>query len=125
MPFLLDASFIIDVHEGHPGARAVLKELKTEGALVFIPAIAGVEFLRGARDLEADFAGLEGAGAILDFTDRDVVASARLAQELARAGRFPGIADALIAGLARSRGDLTIVTANPKHFPLSKTRSYR
>ncbi len=82
------------------------------------------EYLAGSRDPEADLAALDRAAALEDLRVEDASVAGTLARRMLRGGRFPGWIDVLVAGFAKAREDLTVVTKNVRHFPESRTRSY-
>jgi predicted nucleic acid-binding protein len=121
---ILDTSFLIDHERGNPRADDLLASLADQEEPLLIPSVVAVEYLAGVRNVSDSQELLRQAGEILDFTFADAAATAELVRKYVKQGRFPGILDAMIAGLAKSRGDLRIVTANPKHFPESRTIGY-
>lgn len=122
MAYVVDTSFLIDVRKGRPDAKRLWAELEADGALLLIPTAAVAEFLAGSTDPREDVAALDAAGEVIDFTRSDAMAAAAIAREAFARGDFPGWNDCLIAGVARNRGDVEVLTANPRHFP--KARSY-
>lgn len=73
---------------------------------------------RKRRQLEASLSGIinnDMAGRILDFSLSDAKAAAVIRAEGFRSGQVIELADALIAGVAASRG-ATLATRNTKHF---------
>ncbi len=124
MTVVLDASFLSDVRRGDEAARRLLRQLAEEGEAALVPSVVLAEYLAGSRDPEADFATLERAATIEDLRVGDARLAGALARRAFRDGRFPGWIDVLVAGFARGRGDLPIVTRNVRHFPEDRTRSY-
>lgn len=124
MAVVVDTSFLIDYDAGDADAEKMLETLVEEGEALIIPTIVAAEFLTGMRDPEKALAGLANAGDVQDFSPSDAVATARVARRLFERGVFPGWTHAMIAGVAKARGDLPILTGNPKHFPESRTVTY-
>lgn len=124
MPVVLDTSFLVDVARGDPGARARVERFAGEGTVLLIPTVVVAEYLAGSRDPEGDLEELHRAGQVVDFDEGDARAAAELAREASARGRFPGWTDLLIAGVARHRGNASVVTANPRHFAGVGTLSY-
>lgn len=124
MTIVLDSSFLSDVRRGDDGAQRLLEQLVAEGEAALVPSIVVAEYLAGSRDPDADLATLERAVALEDLRVGDAREGASLARRMFEAGRFPGWIDVLVAGFAKTRGDLSVVTKNVRHFPESRTRTY-
>ena len=124
MTIVLDSSFLSDVRRGDDGAQRLLEQLVAEGEATLVPSIVVAEYLAGSRDPDADLATLERAVALEDLRVGDAREGASLARRMFEAGRFPGWIDVLVAGFAKARGDLSVVTKNVRHFPESRTRTY-
>ncbi len=124
MTVVLDTSFLSDVRAGDEEADRLLDRLVREGEPALVPSVVVAEYLAGSRDPEADLAALDRAAALEDLRVEDASIAAALARRMFRGGRFPGWIDTLVAGFAKARGDLTVVTKNVRHFPESRTRSY-
>lgn len=124
MAVVVDTSFLIDYDRGDEDAERMLEKLVDGGEALIIPTIVAVEFLTGMADPEVALAGLANAGDVQDFSPADAVATALVARKLLKKGVFPGWTDVMIAGVAKARGDLPILTGNPKHFPESRTVTY-
>jgi len=124
MTTVLDSSFLSDVRRGDDGAQRLLEQLVAEGEAALVPSIVVAEYLAGSRDPDADLATLERAVALEDLRVGDAREGASLARRMFEAGRFPGWIDVLVAGFAKTRGDLSVVTKNVRHFPESRTRTY-
>ena len=124
MTVVLDTSFLSDVRGGDEGARRLLEELVREGEAALVPSVVVAEYLAGSRQPEADFATLDRAVTLEDLRLGDARSAAALARRMFARGRFPGWIDALVAGFAKARGDLPVVTKNARHFPESRLRSY-
>lgn len=120
----MDTSFLIDFDAGDEDAERMLESLVDKGEPLIIPTIVAAEFLTGMAKPEEALAGLANAGDVQDFSPEDAIATALVARKLFKKGVFPGWTDAMIAGFAKSRGDLPILTGNPKHFPESRTVTY-
>lgn len=124
MTVVLDSSFLSDVRRGDVGAVALLQRLVQDGEGALIPSVVVAEYLAGSRDPAADLAALDRAATLDDFRVGDSQAAAAIARRLFLEGRFPGWIDTFVAGFAKSRGDLRIVTKNIRHFRGSPTVSY-
>lgn len=121
--YLLDSNVLIQHLRGHQPTTALLARLALEGQLG-IAAISRAEVLAGMRERER--------GATLRFLNALACYAvdmhvADLAGEWLRRYRQQGvtldIADALIAAAARHY-DLTLLTYNPRHFPMPELRRY-
>jgi len=121
---VLDSSFLSDIRRGHPGAVELLDRLVRDGEGALIPSVVVAEYLAGSRDPQADLATLDRAAILDDFRMSDARAAAALARRLFLRGIFPGWIDAFVAGFAKARGDLRVITKNVRHFPESPTLSY-
>ncbi len=124
MTIVLDSSFLADLRRGDDGAQRLLEDLVAEGEAALVPSVVVAEYLAGSRNPDEDFATLDRAAALEDLRVEDAREGALLARRTFEAGRFPGWIDVLVAGFARARGDLPIVTKNVRHFPESRTRTY-
>ncbi len=124
MTVVLDTSFLSDVRAGDAEADRLLDRLVREGEAALVPSVVVAEYLAGSRGPEADLTALDRAAALEDLRVEDASIAAVLARRMFRGGRFPGWIDILVAGFAKARGDLTVVTKNVRHFPESRTRSY-
>lgn len=125
MTVVLDTTFLVDLEREVAGARDLFEEFVERGERFVVPTVVAAEYLGGSRDPEADRERLEASVSVLDFTLDDALAAAAVGRETLARGDFPGWTDALIAGFARNRGDLPVVTANPEHFPLTETVDWR
>ncbi len=121
--YLLDSNVLIQHLRGHQPTTALLARLALEGQLG-IAAISRAEVLAGMREREC--------GATLRFLNALACYAvdmhvADLAGEWLRRYRQQGvtldIADALIAAAARHY-DLTLLTYNPRHFPMPELKRY-
>lgn len=124
MPVVLDTTFLVDLGRESEDAQRLLEELSGRREQLLVPTVVTAEYLGGSRDPEHDLARLQDATEILSFTVEDAVAAGWVGAETLAHGTFPGWTDCFIAGVARNRGNLAVVTANPRHFPLSQTVSY-
>lgn len=124
MTVVLDSTFLADVRNGDPGALRLLAELTAEDEAAVVPSVVVAEYLAGSRDPDGDLATLERAAALEDLRVGDAREAAALARRTFEAGRFPGWIDVLVAGFAKARGNLPIVTRNARHFPEGRTRTY-
>jgi predicted nucleic acid-binding protein len=117
--YLLDSGILILHLRSQPGYLELIDNLAGEGEL-FISVISRFETVRGMLDREKRV-----TFALLDSLETiDVTCGiADQAGELVRFWKTRGLtfddADALIAASALQR-ELTLVTTNPKHFPMPK-----
>jgi predicted nucleic acid-binding protein len=124
MTVVLDSSFLSDVRRGHPGAVGLLERLARDREGALVPSVVVAEYLAGSREPESDLATLDRAAILDEFRVSDARAAAEIARRLFLRGRFPGWIDTFVAGFAKARGDLRIVTRNVRHFPESTTLNY-
>lgn len=124
MTVVLDSSFLSDLRKGDERARRLVEQLIAEGETALVPSVVVAEYLTGSRDPEADFAELDQAATLEDLRIHDAREAALLARRMFDRGRFPGWIDTLVAGFAKARGDLAVVTKNVRHFSESRTRKY-
>jgi predicted nucleic acid-binding protein/predicted CopG family antitoxin len=120
-----DTSFLVVVAEGDEEARRTVRDLAEAGEFVLIPSVVAAEYLTGSTRPDAALDRLRAAGDLADFTVPDARAAAEVARRSLEDGSFPGWTDALIAGFARNRGDVPVLTADPDGFPGVETRTYR
>ncbi len=123
MSHLLDTTFLVDIERGDAAARAMLATLATDGAALWVPTTVVAEFLAGRAAKQDALDQIRGAVSVVPFTDEDALEAARFAAEAFKAGRFPGWADAFVAGQAR-RLKVPVVTRNVQHFEGIETVSY-
>lgn len=102
----------------------LLDRLVRDGEAALIPSVVVAEYLTGSRRPKRDLAALQEAATLQDFRVDDAGAAAEIARRTFLRGDFPGWVDVLVAGFARARGDLRVVTRNVKHFPESKALGY-
>lgn len=124
MTVVFDSSFLSDVRRSDEDALRLLERLVAEGEGALVPSVVVAEYLAGSRDPGADLATLNRAAVLEDLRVGDAQVAASLARRMFERGRFPGWIDALVAGFAKARGDLRIVTGNVRHFPESPTVRY-
>ncbi len=124
MTVVLDSSFLSDVRRGDQGALDLLERLERDGEAALVPSVVVAEYLAGSRDPASDLTTLDRAAVLDDFRVNDARAAATLSRQMFLQGAFPGWIDALVAGFAKARGDLRVVTKNVRHFPESPTLSY-
>ena len=124
MSVVLDNSFLSDVRRGDEGAHRLLERFIRDGEAAIVPSVVVAEYLAGSRDPEADFATLDRSAVLEDLRVGDARVAAALARKMFERGRFPGWIDALVAGFAKARGDLPVVTKNVRHFPENRTLGY-
>lgn len=98
---------------------ALQDRLADENELILVPSIVVAEYLAGSRDAMRDLADLAAAADLQPFTVGDAAEASALARRAIKKGSFPWWMDVLITGFASNRGDLAVVTRNPKHFPKS------
>jgi len=116
---LLDASFLIDLMEGQPGAVALATAIDAEGDRLRIPAPVLFELWVGAsraggrtsdrEQLEL----LETSYETVEFDAADARSAGTLQATLRRAGRALGTVDAQLAGMALARSE-TLVTGDER-----------
>lgn len=124
MTVVLDSSFLADIRRGRQEAIELLQRLVRDGEGALVPSVVVSEYLAGSRNPEQDLATLDRATILDDFRVSDAQAAAAIARRLFQRGTFPGWIDALVAGFAKARGDLRIVTNNVRHFSESPTITY-
>jgi predicted nucleic acid-binding protein len=124
MAVVADTAFLIDAARGDPGAVVRLRALADQGETLVAPVIVAAEFLDHTTNPREALGRLQEAVRLSPFLLEDAIAAAEIARELRSRGAYPGRVDCLIAGFARARGDLPVLTRNGKHFPASKTLDY-
>lgn len=124
MVVVLDASFLIDLRARRASALRVMEALRARGEGAVVPTTALAEFLTDSSNPSRDLDEVRRAAQVLEFGADDAANAAAVARRAHKRGLYPGLGDVLIAGFATTRGDLPIVTANPRHFPESRTVSY-
>ncbi len=116
--YIFDSNILILALRSQPHALDLLDETRRGKHQLFISVITRTEVLAGMRPHERKIT-ME----LLDSFDAipvdEVIAdrAGRLIYEYARKGVTLSLADALIAATALEH-DLTLVTTNPKHFPM-------
>lgn len=116
--YLLDTNICIALHREHP---AVITQFENKGAECYIPTLVLAERYKGvycSQRVAQNLAKLENllsVLAIVPFNDTAAEDFGKLQGQLRRIGKPTGEIDALIASVARSRGD-TVVTDNTRHF---------
>lgn len=125
MAVVADTSFLVDVTRGDEAAERAVEALAESGELLLIPSVVAAEYLTGSTRPDAALDRLEAAGDLEAFTVDDARAAAEIARRSLEDGTFPGWTDALIAGFARNRGDVPVLTADPDGFPGVEARAYR
>lgn len=124
LPCILDTTFLVDLQRRDEKARKKLEELIDQDISLIVPTIVLAEYLGRSSRPKADTNRILETAVVLQFTVEDAQAAGRIASELYREGIFPGWSDVFIAGVAKQRGNLPIVTRNPKHFPKSEVIAY-
>jgi predicted nucleic acid-binding protein len=115
--FILDTGVLIRHLRDYAGCPELVDRLTEEGE-VFISAMTRLEIVRGMREQE-----LDATFELLDSLETMDVTRwiADQAGELIRSWKSRGVtlgdADAIIAATALQHG-LTLVTTNPRHFPM-------
>lgn len=115
---------MVDLARREERAVRLFQDLRERIGGLLVPTPVLAEFLGGSRDVEHDLAKLREAAEILSLGEDDAIAAASIGRATLDEGQFPGWVDCLIAGFARNRGELPIVTANLRRFPHSTTIGY-
>jgi tRNA(fMet)-specific endonuclease VapC len=108
---LLDASFLIDLMEGQPGAVALAAAIDAEGDRLRMPAPVLFELWVGAARAGARTSDrqqlelLETSYEAVEFDAADARAAGTLQATLRRTGRALGTVDAQLAGMALARSE--------------------
>lgn len=123
MAVVADTTFLIDLSRGDEGAHALLDRLVEAGEAILVPTIVLAQYL-GGDPPAGDIALVRQATEVLPFTESDAEAAGRVAAEAFLRGEYAGWSDTMIAGFARSRGDLAIATRNARHFPPGRVQTY-
>jgi predicted nucleic acid-binding protein len=116
--FLLDTSRIIDALNGRRECRDRLKHLLDQGHTLACCTINVIEVYAGMRPKEREV-----TDAFLDNLEYYEVSwkvaerAGRLRYDWARRGHTLSLADVAIAAVAMEHG-LTLLTDNPRHFPM-------
>jgi tRNA(fMet)-specific endonuclease VapC len=116
--YLLDTNICVALNRGHP---AVITQFEDKGAECYIPTLVLAELYKGvycSQRVAQNLMKLENLLsllAIVPFDDAAAEDFGKLQGQLRRMGKPTGEMDALIASVARSRGD-TVVTDNTRHF---------
>lgn len=115
---LLDTTVLIDLLRGRPGTVRRLSELRREGTVPWTCAVNIEEVARGLRDDEVERARRLVGGLRLAPLGRDEgLEAGAWRRRFAARGVTLSQADCLIAAAARGV-DATLVTGNPRHFPM-------
>ena len=117
MRFLLDTTVLIDHANGQAGAAALLEQLFSEPKDLYTSDIVVAEALAGGTPSERDV--IRALIRVLEYvaTHPDAAAWAGEFRRQRRASGPRSLADAVIAGVARSL-DATVVTRNPGDFEI-------
>jgi predicted nucleic acid-binding protein len=122
--YLLDTSVIIDVLNGKRERDKLLRQLLTEGCLLACCAINIAEVYAGMQPREKiPTEKLLNSLIYYDITSSVAAKAGSLKYEFAGKGVTLSISDVLIAAVALAY-DLTLVTDNLKHYPMSGLRLY-
>lgn len=124
MAVVLDTSFLVDLERKRARAAALLDELVEEDHALLIPSVVVAEYVAGSRSPTTAVRRLHEAGDVQPFAVEDALVAGIIAADLFAKRAFPGWTDVLIAGFARARGELAIVTGNARNFPASPVRTY-
>lgn len=122
--FLLDTTVLIDCLRARNNRPSLLKQLCREGNILGCCAINIAEIWTGAKSKERSI-----TEELLDSLEYYVITrqAAKLAGELKQKYSQKGItlslADTLIAAVAITQ-KLTLITDNPKHFPIPELSLY-
>jgi predicted nucleic acid-binding protein len=121
--FLLDSGILILQLRNHPGYTALLEQLSEQGAL-FISTITRFEVLQGMKERERKqtietLEVLESLPVVDDIAEK----AGELVRTWRAKGATLGISDVLIAATALQH-NLSLVTTNPKHFPMPELILY-
>ncbi len=117
--YLLDTGILIRHLRNRPGYRTLMHRLAREGQLI-IASFTRLEVIQGMREHER-----EATFALLDALQTHPLdaPTADLAGEMIRVWRMKGVTisgpDAVIAASALRCG-ATLVTTNPRHFPMEE-----
>lgn len=128
--FLLDTSLLSAVAPDRPPLPPQAAQwLRAEAARLYLPTLALQEIRKGIRKLHraggherADRLLAWLSGLVETYSDRllalgpaEALEAGIIEDQAMEAGRSPGLADCLIAGIAQAHG-LTVATANERHF---------
>lgn len=120
---LLDSGVLILHLRNQAGYTALLEELAGQGTL-FISTMTRFEILQGMKERERETT-LETLDVVESLPVLDEIAdqAGELVRNWRAQGITLGIADALIAATAIQH-NLSLVTTNPKHFPMPELTIY-
>ncbi|MDJ0741980.1 MAG: type II toxin-antitoxin system VapC family toxin [Xenococcaceae cyanobacterium MO_167.B27] len=117
--YLLDTNICVAINEQNP---KVLAEFYRKYAQCYVPTIVIAELYKGvycSRKVESNLNRIDQflnfIPTIVEFNQKAAVEFGKIQSELRRLGKPTGEIDALIAAVARSRGDI-VVTHNTRHF---------
>lgn len=116
--YLLDTNICIALNQKQP---TVLAQFEDKGDECYIPTLVLAELYKGvycSKRVAENLAKLEdllSVLAVVPFHDDAAEDFGKIQGELRRMGKPTGEMDALIAAVARSRGDI-VVTDNTRHF---------
>jgi len=122
--FLLDSGILILQLRNQPGYVALLEQLSDQGML-FISTMTRFEILQGMKERERKktfdtLKVLESLPVVDDIAEK----AGELVRDWRSKGVTLGISDVLIAATALHLS-LTLVTTNPRHFPMSELTVYQ
>ncbi|MGH9448191.1 MAG: type II toxin-antitoxin system VapC family toxin [Terriglobia bacterium] len=122
--YLLDTSVIIDALNGKRGRDALLKQLLHEGHLLGCSSIQVSEVYAGlSPQEEAVSEELLRSLEYYEVTWEIARLAGILKRDYARNGITLAIADVTIAAVALTH-QLTLITGNPKHYPMKDLQRY-
>ena len=124
MTVVLDATFLSDVRRGDEAAIALLERLGEERETALVPSVVLAQYLTGSRYPAQDLTTLQRGADVQEFRSEDAREAAEIARRTFSRGEFPGWIDVLVAGFAKARGNLPVVTRNVRHFPETRTMTY-
>jgi len=122
--YLPDTNILVDVLNDKNERRALLRKLVVEGHRLACCAVTVAEVYAGMRPHEALQTDLFLSSLVWYEDSREIARRAgRLRFDCARQGTTLSLADTLIAATVIEHG-LTLITPNPKHFPMPEVALY-
>lgn len=121
---LLDTSFLIDVLTDRRGRSGLMENLLLEGHMLACCAITVAEIYTGLRPAEAPHTeALLRQLTWIPIRWEAARLAGQLKQDWARKGHILTLTDTTIAAVCLTE-EITLVTDNRKHFPMSDLRLY-
>ena len=115
--YLLDTNILIHYYRKEKGYRDLVRDLERDGELC-ISAVTRIEIVRGMREHERESTfQLLNSMETLNVTSEIADSTGEIVRTWKAKGFTLGDADAIIAATALFH-ELTLVTTNPKHFPM-------